>query len=87
MIRSNLCDFSDTYIFVKGTITIPDTSAQGATPNNGNKKLIFKSFAPFINCVRQINNTQIDNAYDIDAVIPMYNLIEYSAIRKFMAIL
>ena len=42
------------------------------------KKVIFKNCAPFTNCTTEINNTQIDNAKDIDIVMPMYNLIEYS---------
>ena len=42
------------------------------------KKVIFKNCAPFINCINEINNTQIDNAKDTDIVVPMYNLIEYS---------
>ena len=42
------------------------------------KKIIFKNCAPFINCISEINNTQIDNAKDIAIVMPMYNLIEYS---------
>ena len=37
-----------------------------------------KNCAPFINCISEINNTQVDNAKDIDIVMPMYNLIEYS---------
>ena len=45
---------------------------------NTNKKVIFKNCAPFTNCISEINNTQIDNAKDIDIVMPMYNLIEYS---------
>ena len=40
--------------------------------------MVFKNCAPFINCISEINNTQIDNAKDIDIVMPMYNLIEYS---------
>ena len=42
------------------------------------KKIIFKNCAPFTNCISEINNTQVDNAKDIDIVMPMYNLIEYS---------
>ena len=42
------------------------------------KKVIFKNCAPFTNCISKINNTQLDNTKDIDIVIPMYNLIEYS---------
>ena len=76
MLKSSLCDYSDTYILVKGTITVNKTAAQGAAANNANKKVIFKNCAPFTNCISEINNTQIDK--DIDIVMPMYNLIEYS---------
>ena len=78
MLRSSLCDYIDAYILVKGTITINNTAAQGAAANNTNKKVIFKNCAPFTTCISEINNTQIDNAKDIDIVMPMYNLIEYS---------
>ena len=78
MLKSSSCDYSDAYILVKGTITVADTSAAGAAANNTNKKVIFKNCAPFTNCISEINNTQIDNAKDIDIVMPMYNLIEYS---------
>ena len=76
MLKSSLCDYSDAYILVKGTINVNNTAAQGAAANN--KKVIFKNCAPFTNCISEINNTQIDNAKDIDIVMPMYNLIEYS---------
>ena len=76
MLKSSLCDYSDAYILVKGTISVNDT-AVGAAVNNTNKKVIFKNCAPFTNCISEINNTQIDNAKDIDIVMPMYNLIEY----------
>ena len=69
MLKSSLCDYSDAYILVKGTISVNNSAAQGAAVNNTNKKVIFK------NCA---NNTQIENATDIDIVMPMYNLIEYS---------
>ena len=78
MLKSSLCDYSDAYILVKGTISVNYTAAQGANANNTNKKVIFKNCAPFTNCISEINNTQIDNAKDIDIVMPMYNLIEYS---------
>ena len=42
------------------------------------KKVIFKNCAPFSSCIRRINNTQIDHAQYIDAVMPIHNLIEYS---------
>ena len=78
MLKSSLCDYSGAYILVKGTISVNNTAADGAAANNTNKKVIFKNCAPFTNCISEINNTQIDNAKDIDIVIPMYNLIEYS---------
>ena len=78
MLKSSLCDYSDAYILVKGTITVNNTAAQSAAANNTNKKVIFKSFAPFTNCISEINNMQLGNAKDIDIVMPMYNLIEYS---------
>ena len=78
MLKSSLCDYSDAYILAKGTITVNNTAARGAAANNTNKKVIFKNCAPFTNCISEINNTQIDNAKDIDIVMPMYNLIEYS---------
>ena len=78
MLKSSLCDYSDAYILVKGTITVDDTSAAGAAANNTNKKVILKNCAPFTNCISKVNNTQIDNAKDIHIVISMYNLIEYS---------
>ena len=78
IIRSNLCDYSDAYIFVKGTITVPNTEDAGAAVNNYNKILIFKKCAPFTDCITKINNTQVDDAQKIDIVMPMYNLKECS---------
>ena len=78
MLKSSLYDYSDAYILVKGTISINNTAAQGAAANNTDKKVIFKNCAPFTNCISEINNMQTDNAEDIDIVMPMYNLIEYS---------
>ena len=78
MLKSSLCDYSDAYILVKGTISVNNTAAQGAAVNNTNKKVIFKNCAPFTNCIREINNTQIYNAKNIDIVMPTYNVIEYS---------
>ena len=73
-----LCDYSDAYILVKGTIIVNNTAPTDADANNTNKKGIFKNCAPFTNCIREINNTQVDNAKEIDIVMPMFNLIEYS---------
>ena len=77
MLRSSFCDYSDTYI-LKGNISVNNTADAGAAANNTNKKVVFKNCAPFTDCISKINNTQVDNAKDIDIVMPMYNLIEYS---------
>ena len=73
MLRSDLCDDSNAYIIVKGDITVTN-------PNNAkrNKAVAFKNNAPFINCISKINGIKIDNAEDLDVVMPMYNLLEYS---------
>ena len=97
MLRSNLCDFSDAYIVVKGNVTVNkktftvddiealnNTAANAAATNTANdnsfgeKKLVFKNNAPFINCISKINGAKIDNAEDLDLVMPMYNLLEHS---------
>ena len=78
MLKSSLCDYSDAYILVKGTISVNNTAAEGAAVNNNDRKVLFKNCAPFTNCISEINNTQVDNAKDIDIVMPMCNLIEYS---------
>ena len=74
MLRSNLCDYSDVYIVVKRTITVKGTE----DANKRNKKLAFKNNNLFISRILRINNTLIYNAEDIDIVMPMYNLLEYS---------
>ena len=78
MLRSSLCDYSNAYIFAKGTITVANTAAAGQAANNADKKLILKNCAPFTSCISRINNTQIDDAQYIDVVMSMYILIEYS---------
>ena len=73
MLRSDLCDFNDAYVVVKGTVTVTN-------PYNAkrNKEVAFKNNAPFINCISKINGLNIDNAEDLDVIMPMYNLLEYS---------
>ena len=73
MLRSDLCDYSDTYIVVKGTITIT-----GKNNNRRNKKLTFMNNAPFLLWTPKINNTFRDNVENLDTVMPMYNLLEYT---------
>ena len=83
MIRTNLCGCSNACIYVKASITVPSTTADDAPVKNANKKVTFKNCSPFTNCISEINNIQLDDAQDIDVVMPMYNLIEYTDfIRK-----
>ena len=92
MLSSNLCDYADSYILVKETITIignagaepnpdaPKTAAQllaARQADERDKGVIFKNCGPFTKCISKINNTGIDNAQDINVVMPMYVLIEY----------
>ena len=76
MVRSSLCGYSE-YILAKGTITVKSKAARDQPNNAANKKVIFKNCVPFTKCISRINNTQVDDAHDIDVVMPMYNLIEY----------
>ena len=77
MLKSSFFDYSDAYILVKGRITITGAGADAAVrrADEREKGAAFKNCAPFTNCISEINNTQVDNAKDIDIVIPMYNLI------------
>ena len=74
MLRSDLCDFSDAYIFVEGTITLGGNN----NANKQNKNLAFKINAPFINCVSKINGVKIDNAEELDVVIRRYANVHFT---------
>ena len=74
MLRSDLYDQSNACIILKGTVTVEGTN----DANKRNKKLTFKNNAPFKSCISKINNTLIDNAEDLDIVMPTYNLLEYN---------
>ena len=81
MLRSNLCDYSDAYILVKGTITVTALGANNVANNIRGKKsrpLILKNNAPFVSCITRINGELIEDADDLDIVMPMYNLLECS---------
>ena len=80
MLRSNLCDYADAYILVNGRTNITGAGSDGAArrADERDKGVTFKNCAPFTKCISRINNTDIDNAKDIDIVMPVYNLIEYS---------
>ena len=74
MLRFDLCDYSDAYVWVKGNITVTNPN------NNANfdRRLTLKNKAPFISCISKINGELVENAEDLDIVMPMYNLLEYS---------
>ena len=78
MLRSSLCYYADAYIFIKGTITIAPVPPAAANPDNNDKKVVFKNSSQFTSCISEINNTEIDNATEINVVMPMYNLTKYS---------
>ena len=73
MLKSSLCDYSDAYILVSGAIEISNTGTPAAPKVR--KCIMIKNCTSFTNCISEINNTQIDNAEDIDVVMPMHNLI------------
>ena len=74
MLRSDLYDYSDAYVWVKGRITVTDPNSNA----NFDRRLTLKNNAPFISCISKINGELVENAEDLDIVIPMYNLLEYS---------
>ena len=75
-----MCDYSEAYILVSGTIRITGAGADHVATqvDERNKGVTFKNCAPFTNCISEINNTQIDNVKYTDVVLPLYDLIEYS---------
>ena len=80
MLRSNLCDYFKTYILVKGTIIVTAPGANNNANNirdKRNRPLILKNNAPFVSCITRINDELIEDADDLDIVMPMYNLLEF----------
>ena len=81
MLRSNLCNYSDAYILVKGTITVTAPGVNNNANNirdKRNRPVILKKNAPFVSCITRINGELIEFADDLDIVLPMYNLLEHS---------
>ena len=74
MLRSDLCDYADAYILVNGTIMVAGNHPR----DKQNKPVILKNNAPFVSCITRINGELIEDADDLDIVMPMYNLLEYS---------
>ena len=84
MLRSDLCDYSDAYILVNGTITVAGNQPR----EKQNRPSILKNNASFVSCITRINNELIEDADDLDMVMPMYNLLEYSKnYRKTISLL
>ena len=81
MLSSNLCDYSNAYILVKGTIMVTAPGANNGANNirdKRNRPVILKNNAPFVSCRTRINGELIEDADDLDIVMSMYNLLEYS---------
>ena len=74
MLRSDLCDYADSNILVSGTITVAGNHPR----DRQSKPVILKNNAPFISYITRINGELIEDADDLDIVMPMYNLLEYS---------
>ena len=70
VLKPNLCDYAEAYILVDGTIR--------GTEGDNNTRLALKNCAPFTKCNLEINDEHVDTAENLDIVMPMYNLIEYS---------
>ena len=77
MLRSNLCDYSDAYILVKGTITVTVLEVNNIRDKR-NRPLVLKNNAPFVSFITRINGKLIEDVDDLDIIMPMYNLLEYS---------
>ena len=80
MLKSSLCDYGDAYIHVKGRNTIigAENVATARKAGKINTNVIFKNCAPFTSCKSEINNKELDNAKNIDIVMQIYDLTEYS---------
>ena len=78
MLNSNLCVYNDACIIVKGNMKFNNTADNGAAANDTNKKVILQNCDPFTNYISEIDNTKVNNAKDIDIVMPMFNLMKYS---------
>ena len=78
MLRLDLCDYFDAYILVNGIITITANAGAKNIRDKKDRKLILKNNARFVSCITRINGELIEDVDDLDIVMPMYNLLEYS---------
>ena len=76
ILRTSLWDYSGRYILVKRPITITrrGTDAAARKRDERDKAVIFKNCGPFTKYIREMKNTQVDDAHEIDTVMPMYDL-------------
>ena len=70
MLKSSSCASSDAYVIVKWNVTVNNRAADGTSANNTNKKVLFRNYAAFTNYISEIHNTQVNNANDIDILMP-----------------
>ena len=73
MLWSDLCDYADAYILVNGTITVTANAGANNIRDKKNRPLILKNNAPFVSCITRINGELIEDADNLDIVMPMYN--------------
>ena len=75
VLNTRLYDYDDAYIIVEGRITVIGQGSDAAeiAGERNNKETVFKNYTPFIKCINKINNAEVDNAKDLDTVMPTYN--------------
>ena len=72
LLQLDLCDYNQAYIVIKGDISVRGDNNR----ERKNRPLASNKNAPFISCISKINSVLIENAEDLDAVTPLYNLLE-----------
>ena len=75
MLRSDLCDYKDAYTVVKGVVTV---STEEKDRDEMDRDFVLKNNTPIISCISKINGALIENAENLDIVMPTYNLLNYS---------
>ena len=70
VIKPNLCDYSDSFILVTGDIAVVNW--------NQNTSIAFKNCTPFTRCATHLNDEHVETAENLDIIMNMYNLLEYS---------
>ena len=80
IMKPSFCDYSDSYILVKATLAVfgKGADATAIAEDRNSKQVISKSCTESTDCISEISSTKIDNANELDNVMPSYNLIDYS---------